>query len=109
VIVSSTTHVIPPEQVFDSSFNFTIDSSERQETEIDISFDSSFNLAIEGTTREPKGTEEEPNPKADIKLSITETEREGRAGGTTISKIYVFKSFLPPLILKFLKKPNRCL
>jgi hypothetical protein len=102
-------HVISPEQVFDTSYNFIIDLSKRQETEIDISFDSSFNLTTEGTTREPKGTEEEPNPRADIKFSITETEREGGAGGTTISKIYVFKSFLPPFILKFLKNPNRCL
>jgi hypothetical protein len=102
-------HVIPPEQVFDSSFIFTMLLSEEQERKAELTFDSSFIFTIEEDMREPTRTEEEPNPKADIKFSITETEIEGGAGGTIVSKIYVFKSFLPPLILKFLKNPNRCL
>jgi hypothetical protein len=87
VIVFSTRHVIPPIQVFLTTLI----------------------LIKENTEKEPTGTEEEPNPKADIKFSITETKTVGGAGGTTVSKIYVFKSFLPPLTLKFLKNPNRCL
>jgi hypothetical protein len=56
-------------------------------------------LTIEEDIREPKGTEEEPNPKADIKFSITVAEKEISEGKETAEKTYLVKSFLPPLTL----------